>query len=219
MINGGSADYLIVSARSSGDVADQAGIGLWLVDANGPGVERRAMASVDGGHVAEITFSDAPGEALGDAEGGYEALEKTISRGVVALCAEALGAMEVCKDLTLDYLKTRKQFGVPLGKFQALQHRMVEMVVAIEQARSLTMLAAGMLDAPAAERERVISAAKNLTGRVGRLISEETIQLHGGIAMTWEYAAPHFAKRLTMIDHLLGDEDFHLARFLSLDAA
>lgn len=219
VINGGSADYLIVSARSSGDVADQAGIGLWLVDANGPGVERRAMASVDGGHVAEITFSDAPGEALGDAEGGYEALEKTISRGVVALCAEALGAMEVCKDLTLDYLKTRKQFGVPLGKFQALQHRMVEMVVAIEQARSLTMLAAGMLDAPAAERERVISAAKNLTGRVGRLISEETIQLHGGIAMTWEYAAPHFAKRLTMIDHLLGDEDFHLARFLSLDAA
>ncbi|WP_340108049.1 acyl-CoA dehydrogenase family protein [Pikeienuella sp. HZG-20] len=218
VLNGGTADRLIVSARASGDEADEAGIGLWLVDPKGPGAAMRAFATVDGGHAAEFTFDGAPGEPLGDPEGGYAALERTLGRGVLALSAEALGAMEVCKTLTLDYLKTRKQFGVPLGKFQALQHRMVEMVIAIEQARSLTMLAAGMLEAPRPERERALSAAKNIVGRVGRLVSEETIQLHGGIAMTWEYAAPHFAKRLTMIDHQLGDEDFHLARFMTLAA-
>lgn len=219
VINGDTADRLIVSARSAGDEADEAGIGLYLVNPKDSGVTMRAFATVDGGHAAEFTFKDTPAEALGDPEGGYEALERTLGRGVLALCAESLGAMEVCKDLTLDYLKTRKQFGVPLGKFQALQHRMVEMVVAIEQARSLTILAAGLMEAPRAERERALSAAKNLVGRVGRLVSEETIQLHGGIAMTWEYAAAHFAKRLVMIDHLLGDEDFHLARFMALEAA
>ncbi|MEX2519118.1 MAG: acyl-CoA dehydrogenase [Paracoccaceae bacterium] len=219
VLNGATADMLIVSARSSGDEADEAGIGLWLVDPKAEGVTMRAYGTIEGGHAAEFTFDGVKGEALGDAEDGYKTLERTLGRGVLALCAEALGAMEVCKDLTLDYLKTRKQFGQPLGKFQALQHRMVAMVIAIEQARSLTMLAAGMMDAPRKERERALSAAKNMVGRVGRLISEETIQLHGGIAMTWEYAAPHFAKRLTMIDHLLGDEDFHLARFLKLDAA
>lgn len=219
VLNGATADRLVVSARSSGDEADEAGIGLWLVDPKGPGVTMRAFGTVDGGHAAEFAFDGAPGEALGDPEGGYPALEAALGRGALALCAEALGAMEVCKALTLDYMKTRKQFGAPLGKFQALQHRMVEMVIAIEQARSLTMLAAGMLDAPRKERERAISAAKNLVGRVGRLVSEETIQLHGGIAMTWEYAAPHFAKRLIMIDHMLGDEDFHLARFMALEEA
>ncbi|MEM7523375.1 MAG: acyl-CoA dehydrogenase family protein [Pseudomonadota bacterium] len=219
VLNGGTADKLIVSARSSGDVADEAGIGLYLVDAKGPGVEIRAFGTVEGGHAAEITFDGAPSEPLTGPADGYAVLEKTLGRGVLALCAEALGAMEVCKDVTLDYLKTRNQFGAPLGKFQALQHRMVEVVIAIEQARSLTILAAGMMDAPRVERERALSAAKNMVSRVGRLVSEETIQLHGGIAMTWEYAAPHFAKRLTMIDHMLGDEDFHLARFMALEAA
>lgn len=219
VINGGTADRLIVSARSSGDVADEEGIGLYLVDPKGDGVEMRAFGTVEGGHAAEFTFDGAEGEAVTGETDGYETLEKALGRGVLALSAEALGAMEVCKEVTLDYLKTRKQFGVPLSKFQALQHRMVEMVIAIEQARSLTMLAAGLLEGPREERERALSAAKNMVGRVGRLVSEETIQLHGGIAMTWEYSAPHFAKRLTMIDHQLGDEDFHLARFMALEAA
>lgn len=175
VLNGATADRLIVSARSSGDEADEAGIGLWLVDPKGPGVTIRSASSVDGGNVAEITFDGAPAEAIGDPEGGYPALEVALGRGVLALCAEALGAMEVCKTVTLDYLKTRKQFGVPLSKFQALQHRMVEVVIAIEQARSLTMLAAGMLDAERGERERALSAAKNMVGRVGRLVAEETI--------------------------------------------
>ncbi|MFV0473575.1 MAG: acyl-CoA dehydrogenase family protein [Pikeienuella sp.] len=219
VINGDAADRLIVSARTSGDIADEKGIGLYLVDPRGPGVTMRAYQTVEGGHGAEFTFDGAPAEPIGDPEAGFEALERALGRGVLALCAEALGAMEVCKDLTLDYLKTRKQFGQPLGAFQALQHRMVEVVIAIEQARSLTILAAGMLDAPRVERERALSAAKNMVGRAGRRVAEETIQMHGGIAMTWEYAAPHFAKRLVMIDHLLGDEDFHLARFMALEAA
>ena len=116
----------------------------------------------------------------------------------------------------MDYLKTRKQFGRPIGAFQVLQHRMVDMTLEIEQARSAAMLAAGQLEADRWTRERACSAAKNLIGRVGRLVAEETIQLHGGIAMTWEYALPHYAKRLTMIDHQLGDTDFHLARFIEL---
>lgn len=118
---------------------------------------------------------------------------------------EAIGAMEVCRDLTLEYLRRRKQFGVPVGKCRALQHRMVDLCLEIEQARSAVMLAASKLATARAERERTLSAVKNLVGRVGRLVSEESIQLHGGIAMTWEYALPHFAKRLTMIDHLLGE--------------
>lgn len=219
VMNGGTADKLIVSARASGDVADEAGIGLYLVDADAPGVTKRAYGTVEGGHAADFTFEGAEGTLLTGEADGYAKLEEILGRGVLSLCAEALGAMEVCKEVTVDYLKTRKQFGVPLSKFQALQHRMVEVVIAIEQARSLTILAAGMMTAPRAERERALSAAKNMVGRVGRLVSEETIQLHGGIAMTWEYSAPHFAKRLTMIDHQLGDEDFHLARFMGLEAA
>ncbi|MGB0928421.1 MAG: acyl-CoA dehydrogenase family protein [Pikeienuella sp.] len=213
VINGGTADKLIVSARSSGDVDSTDGLSLYLVDAKDPGVSIRAYGMVEGGQAAEITFDGAAGEEL---PGGYDRLEVTLGRGVLALCGEALGLMEVCRDVTLDYLKQRKQFGVNLGKFQALQHRMVEMCIAIEQARSLTMLAADSLNAPRAEREANLSAAKNLTGRVARLIAEETIQLHGGIAMTWEYSAPHYAKRLVMLDHTLGDEDFHLARFIEM---
>lgn len=216
VLNGATADMLIVSARSSGGVDDEDGIDLYLVDAKAGGVSIRSYGTVEGGHAADITFDGAAGEKL---PGGYLLLERVLGAGVLALCAEALGAMEVCKDLTLDYLKTRKQFGVNLGKFQALQHRMVEVTIAIEQARSITMLAAGQFEADRLTREKTLSAAKNLTSRVARLVSEETIQLHGGIAMTWEYSAPHYAKRLTMIDHMLGDEDFHLYRFQSLAGA
>ena len=216
VLNGATADLLIVSARSSGDVDDEEGIDLYLVDAKADGVSVRAYGTVEGGHAADITFNGVESEKL---PGGFLLLERVLGAGVLALCSEALGAMEVCRDTTLEYLKTRKQFGVNLGKFQALQHRMVEMAIAIEQARSITMLAAGQFEAERLTREKSLSAAKNLTSRVARLVAEETIQLHGGIAMTWEYSAPHFAKRLTMIDHMLGDEDFHLTRFLKLNAA
>jgi alkylation response protein AidB-like acyl-CoA dehydrogenase len=222
VLNGDSADSLIVSARTSERTDAEAGLTLFLVDADTPGVSRRGYATVDGGRAAEITLDTVrlgDDALLGEAGEGFETIERAMGRGVLALCGEALGTMEVCRDTTLDYLRTRKQFGVPIGKFQALQHRMVDVCLEIEQARSAAILAAGKLDAPRAERERCLSAAKNLVGRVGRLVAEESIQLHGGIAMTWEYALPHFAKRLTMIDHQLGDADHHLERFIAFSQA
>ncbi len=222
VLNGDTADALIVSARTGGDAADPDGLSLFLVAGDPEGVTRRGYGTVDGGRAAEIDLVGARVSAetcLGTAGTAYPAIERVIGRGVLALCAEALGIMEVCRDTTLDYLRTRTQFGVPLGKFQALQHRMVDMCLEIEQARSATMLAAGKLDAPRAERERTLSAAKNLIGRVGRLVAEDSIQLHGGIAMTWDYALPHYAKRLTMIDHQLGDADHHLERFIAFSKA
>lgn len=222
VMNGDSADTLIVSARVSGAPAEADGLALFLVDPEAEGVSRRGYATVEGGHAAEIELNGVAlkdDALLGEAGTAFPAIERAIGRGVLALSAEALGIMEVCRDMTLDYLRTREQFGVPLGRFQALQHRVVDMCLEIEQARSAVMLAAGKLEAPRPERERALSAAKNLVGRVGRLVAEESIQLHGGIAMTWDYALPHYAKRLVMIDHQLGDADHHLERFIAFSGA
>jgi len=216
VLNGDAAGILVVSARVSGAPGDEDGIGLFLVEAAAPGVTRRGYGTVDGGRAAEIAFDNAPARPLGAPGAAFALIEETIGRGVLALAAEAIGLMEVCKDTTLDYLKTRKQFGKPLGAFQALQHRMVEMVLELEQARSAVMLAAGTHQADRLTRERNVAAAKHLTGRVGRRVAEEAIQLHGGIAMTWEYPMSHYAKRLVMLDHLLGDTDHHLDRFIRL---
>jgi hypothetical protein len=214
--NGDSADLLVVSARTAGAVDAEDGIGLFRVDPGGPGVTRRGFAGIDGGRVAEIALENAPATPLGTPGEDFPMLERAIARGIVAVCAEALGAMEVAKDLTVDYLKTRVQFGKPIGANQVLQHRVVDVLIEIEQARSCVMLAASMLEADRATRERHLSAAKHLVGRVGRLVAEEAIQLHGGVAMTWEAAVAHYAKRIVMIDHLLGDTDYHLERFIRL---
>lgn len=222
VLNGATADALVVSARVSGAPGDQSGLALFLLQGNAPGLTRRAAGTIDGGSVAELTLEGvavSASDAIGVAGDAYKTIEATVARGVVALCAEAVGIMAEMQETTLDYLKTRKQFGRAIGGFQVLQHRFVDLVIEIEQARSATMLAANMLDSDnRTERERCVSAAKNLVGRVGRLVAEECIQMHGGIAMTWEYDLPHFAKRLVMIDHQLGDEDFHLARYQQLAA-
>ncbi|MEL6364531.1 MAG: acyl-CoA dehydrogenase family protein [Pseudomonadota bacterium] len=220
--NGDGADMLVVSARVSGDAADEAGLALFLVDASAEGVERRGYPTVDGYRAAEITLSNVKVGAdgvLGEPGAAYDVIEQVIARGVLALCAEATGAMETARDLTLEYLKQRNQFGQPIGRFQALQHRMVDVCMEIEQANSAVTFAAASLEAPRAERERALSAAKSLIGRVGRLVAEEAIQLHGGNGMTWEYAIPHYCKRLTMIDHMLGDTDHHLERFIRFNKA
>jgi len=127
--------------------------------------------------------------------------------------------METVKTITLEYMRTRKQFGTEIGRFQALQHRMSQMLLEIEQARSAVINAAAAMGKPPYERARLLSAAKYTIGRIGTLVSEETIQLHGGIGMTWEYDVGHFAKRLVMIDHEMGDTDFHLSKFMDLSAA
>ena len=213
VLNGDSADWLVVSARVAGEVASEAGLGLFLVEKGAEGLEVRGYGTIEGSHAAELRLENVPARAIGPSDCAGPVIEATIARAALAVSAEAIGAMEVAKDMTLDYLKTRTQFGRPIGSFQVLQHRMVDMVLEIEQARSAVVLAAAHLDGPREERERLISAAKNLVGRVGRLVAEESIQMHGGIAMTWEYAVPHYAKRLVMIDHLFGDTDHHLERF------
>ena len=158
-------------------------------------------------------------DALLGAEGaGHASLERAVGRGILALCAEAVGAMDMAKAATLDYLRTRKQFGVAIGSFQALQHRMADMALEIEQARSSVINAAAALDGERLTRERALSAAKFSIGRIATLVAEECIQLHGGIGMTWELPLSHYAKRLIMIDHQLGDEDHHLQRYMALSA-
>jgi alkylation response protein AidB-like acyl-CoA dehydrogenase len=220
--HGERADVLVVSARSVGAVDDEAGISLFLVPAETPGLSRRGYPNIDGGRAAEITLVGVTlgADALLGAEGaGSVTIEHSVGKGVLALCAEALGAMDVAKEATLEYLRTRRQFEVPIGSFQALQHRMANLLLEIEQARSAVINAAAALDAERATRERALSAAKVTIGRIGTLAAEECIQLHGGIGMTWELPLAHYAKRLVMIDHQLGDEDHHLARYVALGRA
>ncbi|MEQ9334309.1 acyl-CoA dehydrogenase [Thalassobaculum sp.] len=216
VISGDTADTLIVSARTAGATGDEAGIGLFLVAKGSAGLTVRGNPTIDGGRSAEVVLDGVAGEPLGEPGGAFPAIEAAVARGIAALCAEAVGAMEVACETTLDYLKTRKQFGRPIGSFQALQHRMVDMRTELEQARSMAILAAAKLSAGRVERERTVSAAKVTIGRAAHHVAEEAIQLHGGIAMTWEYALAHYAKRLVMIDHLLGDVDHHTERFIKL---
>jgi len=217
------AQQIIVSARTSGDVADEAGISLFVVPAGTAGLSIRAYGNVDGTRAGEVTFSQVrvPASALLGAEGqGHATLEHAVGRGLLALAAESLGAMEVCKKATIEYLQTRKQFGKAIGSFQALQHRMATVLLEIEQARSAVINAASALDGDdRIARERALSAAKYSVGKIGTLVAEESIQLHGGIGVTWELPMPHYAKRLVMIDHVLGDEDHHLQRFIALGQA
>ncbi|AWU99065.1 pimeloyl-CoA dehydrogenase small subunit [Burkholderia sp. JP2-270] len=216
------AAFFVVSARVSGHDDDAAGIGLFVVPADAPGVSLRDYRKIDGGRAAEVRFdrvalpADAALGGPGGGEAGAALLERVLGYGLLALSAEALGAMDVAKEHTLEYLRTRKQFGMPIGSFQVLQHRMADLLLEVEQARSAVINAAAQLDAPRAVRERALAAAKYSIGRIGTLVAEESIQLHGGIGMTWELPLSHYAKRLVMIDHQLGDEDHHLARYIAL---
>jgi alkylation response protein AidB-like acyl-CoA dehydrogenase len=216
---GEAADVFVVSARTAGAIDDEAGISLFLVPRAAAGLRVTGTPSIDGGRVAELTFDNVMLGAdaiLGAPDAGYATLERAIGRGVLALCAESLGAMEAAKAATLDYLRTRKQFGTVIGSFQALQHRMADLLLEIEQARSAVINAAAVLGADRLTREKALSAAKMSIGRIGTLVAEECIQLHGGIGMTWELPLAHYAKRLVMIDHQLGDEDHHLQRYMAL---
>jgi len=215
---GEQATFLLVSARTAGADNAEEGISLFLVSRDTPGVAVRGYRKIDGGRAAEVVFEDVllgTDGILGVEGAGFSILEYGIGFGVLALCVEALGAMDVAKDYTLDYLRTRKQFGVAIGSFQALQHRMAELLLEIEQVRSAVINAAAALDSSRSVRERALSAAKYSVGRIGALVAEECIQLHGGIGMTWELPLAHYAKRLVMIDHQLGDEDYHLERYIA----
>ncbi|MDD2796227.1 acyl-CoA dehydrogenase family protein [Acidocella sp.] len=205
-----AADWILVSAREAG------GISLFLLGKMVAGVSIRGYPMIDGGRGGELILEGADAKRVGSPGEAYAIVEAAYAAGNVALVWEAVGIMDVLKAATLDYLRTRKQFGVPIGKFQALQHRMATMALEIEQARSAALNAAAALGAGRLERERKAAAAKFTIGKVGTLVAEEAIQMHGGIGMTWELPLSHYAKRLTMIGHQLGDEDHCLARFIAL---
>jgi alkylation response protein AidB-like acyl-CoA dehydrogenase len=219
VIHGGQADQLIVSARSSGAQRDTKGISLFLVPASAAGVNRRDYRTIDGQRAADIRFENVqvPASALLGAAGeGWEILDAAADYGVTLLCAEAIGAMEALNAATLEYLKTRQQFGVPIGKFQALQHRMAEMFMQYQQASSMATLAAvKVASSDPVERRRTVSAAKARVGQAARFVGQQAVQLHGGMGVTDELPAAHHFKRLTMIEQTLGDTDYHLARFVA----
>ncbi len=222
VVNAEAADHLVISARESGEVGDEKGISLFLVPADTKGVTIQGYALLAGGRAAEVMLDEVrlPASArLGEEGAAFPAIEARFAAACVAQCAETLGAMETATQLTKDYLMTRKQFGRPIGTFQALAHRMSDLLIEMEQARSAVINAAGHLESPRAERETHVSATKNLIGRIGRLVGEESIQLHGGIAMTQEYELAHISKRIVMADHRFGDVDHHLERFIALAAA
>ena len=213
---GDSAGKLIVSARIGGERDDAAGIALFLVDAQANGVARRAYRLRDGMGAAEISLSGVEvgrDALLSEAGAAYPVIERVAEAGIAATAAEAVGAMETMQKMTLEYLKTRQQFGRPIGENQALQHRATEMFVALEQGRSLAMLAAMMVDEPdAAERQRNIAMVKAGVGQAARFVSQNAVQLHGGIGMTEEYAVGHYFRRCMVIEHSFGDTGYHLSR-------
>ncbi|WP_311029770.1 acyl-CoA dehydrogenase family protein [Mesorhizobium koreense] len=220
VIGGDSADRLIVTARTAGGKGDEKGIGLFLVDANAEGVTRRGYPMQDGQRAAEITLENVsvPADAVfGDPEDGLPLIHRVVDQGIAALSAEAVGVMSAMHALTVDYMKVRKQFGVPIGSFQVLQHKAVDMFVAIEQARSITYFATMMADSEDdAERARAMHAAKAEIGRGGTLVGQNAVQIHGGVGMTMEYAVGHYFKRMTMIDFTFGDSSYHLGRLAKM---
>ena len=220
VVDGESADLLIVSARSQGGLTERKGISLFLIDASASGVQLTGFASIDGGRTAELELTEVrvTGDALlGELSNGYPALEKAIDRGIAALCAEALGVMESLLEITVEHLRTRSQFGQPIGSFQALQHRTADMLIATEQARAMAFGAAAAMElSNPRERRRVVSAAKSMIGRSGRFVAQQSIQLHGGMGMTDECAVGHYCKRLHCIDMTWGNSECHLDRYARL---
>ena len=220
VLGAATADRLIVSARTGGGSRDRDGIGLFLVDRGAGGVTLRDYRTVDGLRAAEVAFEAVMvGEdaVLGDPRNALPVIEAVSERAIAALCAEAVGVMDVIVRSTAEYLKTREQFGRPIGTFQVLQHQFTDMLMASEEARSMMQVATLRLgERDACVRAKAVSGAKHLAGRHGRLIGQRAIQLHGGMGMSEEMAVGHYFKRLTMIDVLFGDEAYHLKRYASL---
>mgnify|MGYP001280715243 CR=1 FL=1 len=218
VLHGDSADRLIVTARTAGAAGDEQGVGVFVVDAAAEGLTRRGYPTQDGLRAAEMSFDNVRAEqVLGDPGDGLPLVRAVVDQAIAALAAEAVGVMSAMHALTVDYLKVRKQFGVPIGKFQVLQHKAVDMFIATEQMRSIAMFATMMADSDdATERARAMHAAKVELGRGGRLAGENAIQLHGGVGMTAEYAVTHYFKRLAMMNTLFGDGDWHLRKLAAL---
>jgi len=216
------ADKLVVTARTGGDRRDAGGISVFVVDKSASGVTSRDYPTVDGRRASEVYFENVAvgAEALIGAEGeGLPLIERVVDEAIAATCAEAAGAMGVAHKMTVEYSRTRKQFGIPIGKFQVLQHRMVDMFMEHEQSISMTYMATLKLDEGDVERQKAASAAKVRIGQAARFIGQEAVQIHGGMGMTEELAVGHYFKRLTMINAELGNVDHHMKRYTALSAA
>lgn len=221
VLGGPWADKLIVTARTSGGERDEDGVSVFIVDKSADGVSTRDYPTVDGLRASEVTLENVSvgADALLGKEGkGLGLVEKVFDIGIAALCAEGCGALRVLTDSTVEYCKTREQFGQPIGKFQVLQHRMVDMFMETEQMISMTYMVNLKLDESDVERKKAASAAKVQLGKSGKFVGQSAIQLHGGMGMTDELHVGHFFKRVTMMDTLFGNVDHHLKRYTSLDA-
>ncbi|MES3006858.1 MAG: acyl-CoA dehydrogenase [Pseudomonadota bacterium] len=221
VLNGPDAAQLLVPVRTAGADRDVHGISVLLIDAASPGIHKHSYTTVDGHPAAEITFSRVKVPAarlLGSGGSAHAALERVVDRATLAVCAEAVGALDSLLTKTVEYSKTRKQFGTAIGNFQALQHRMADMFIECELARSIVMMAAMRLDsdAPDADKMRAVSAAKSRVGKAIRKVGQDAVQLHGGIGITDELDVGHLFKRVTAIETLYGNTDFHTARFARL---
>jgi pimeloyl-CoA dehydrogenase small subunit len=211
--HGEAADRLIVSARTSGERYDEDGITLFLVDATAPGVARRGYATRDETRAADVSLSNAAGEVLGEVGGGLAIIEKIVEAAIAATAAETVGAMEAMNEMTLEYSKTRVQFGQPIGSYQVVQHRLSDMFMAQEQGRSMAMLATMSVDNDdPVERRHDFALAKVGVGQAGRYVSQSAVQMHGGIGMTEEYAVGHYFRRCMVIERLFGDPAYYLQR-------
>ena len=217
VMDAGAAHQLIVSARVSGATRDSSGIGLFLVDSDAEGLSAEHFRTADGSTAANLRLDDTPAQMLVSHENGLQALEQLMERGIAARCAQAAGAMHQAYEQTLEYLKTREQFGVPIGSFQVLQHRMVDMLMAVRGCQSMTLMTAGkVMSDDAAERQRATAAAKAYVGKRARNVAQEIVQLHGGVGMTEELSIGHFFRYLIQFCSLYGSTAYHLQRYTTL---
>jgi alkylation response protein AidB-like acyl-CoA dehydrogenase len=218
VVHGEHADMLLVSARTGGEIADSGGVAVFIVDRKAAGITLRGYRTLDGMRAADIAFDSVriDGDAIiADAATGLTLIEAVIDYATALVCAEAVGAIGYANEATLDYLKTRQQFGVPIGSFQALQHRMVDLFIEHEQVRSMASLACASVDTEtdSAARKRIVSAAKVRIADACRRVSQDSVQLHGGMGMSDEVKVSHTFRRLTMIAQQFGDAEHHLERF------
>ena len=220
VLNGGNADLLMIPARTSGSSDDEIGISLFCVAAETPGITRQSYPTVDGSQAADFSLVDvevAAENMLGELDGGFLTLQSVIDDATLAVCAEAMGVMQTLQDKTVEYTKNRVQFGVPISSFQSLQHRMVETLMICEQTRSLLYWSVMLSNSSDANAASAISALKYQIGTGGVKLSEEAVQLHGGMGMTWELDIGHYFKRMSAINILFGNADHHLDRYISYD--
>ncbi len=218
VLHGAAADRFVVPARTAGETRDEQGITLFLVANGANGLTRRDYATVDALPASDLTFDGvevATDDVLGEVGAAYPHIERAVDAGIAANCADAVGAMAAGVDITNEYIQGREQFGQPIGRFQVLQHRLVDMFMECERARSMAVMAALKLDTPDDERRQAMAAAKSLVGRAAKFVAAQGVQLHGGMGMTEEYPIGHYFKRLMTFDTMFGNTDYHAERFVA----